>query len=179
MKICMLSSYDNKYGAAISTYRLHKALIELGLETRLFCQNKITDDLTVVGPETKFSKMMGLIRPTLDTQLAKTKPLLKNFSPGWISSGIINEVNQYKPDVVHLHWVCGGFLSIKDISKIKSKIVWTFHDSWPFTGGCHIPFTCERFQQNCGNCPYFSGNSTSDISYRILKKKKKPKIKGY
>jgi glycosyltransferase involved in cell wall biosynthesis len=138
----------------------------------LFCQNKITDDFTVVGPETKLGKMMGLIRPTLDAKLAKTKPALKNFSPGWVPSGIINKINQYKPDVVHLHWICGGFLSIKDISRIKSKIVWTFHDSWPFTGGCHFPFRCERFQNNCGNCPYLLKNSRTDISFRILEKKK-------
>lgn len=168
----MLSSYDNKYGAAIATYRLHRGLIDLGLESRLFCQNKITDDFTVVGPETKPGKMMGLIRPALDMSLVKTKPLLKNFSPGWVSSGIVNKINRIEPDIVHLHWICGGFLSIKDISKIKSRIVWTFHDAWPFTGGCHFPFTCKGFEDNCGNCLYFTKKRRNDISCKILKKKK-------
>ena len=42
-------------------------------------------------------------------------------------------------DIIHLNWIVHGFMNIEFISSIKSPIVWTLHDSWAFTGGCHIP----------------------------------------
>lgn len=173
MKICLLSAYDNKYGAAIATYRLHRALLKQNLDSLLICQNKVTDDFSVIGPNTKLNRMLGLIRPSLDTVFIRPKGKFQNFSPAWVSSGVVNMVNKLRPDVVHLNWICGGFVSIKDIARIKSNIVWTLHDSWPFTGGCHIPYDCNRFTENCGMCPYFNKTCENDTSRKVWQKKNK------
>lgn len=46
-------------------------------------------------------------------------------------------IDKVSPDIVHLHWVAGEFISIEDIGSLTKPIVWTMHDSWPFSGSEH------------------------------------------
>jgi glycosyltransferase involved in cell wall biosynthesis len=58
-------------------------------------------------------------------------------------------------DVLHLHWL-PGVISFEDLGDLVSNFkttVWTFHDMWPITGGCHHSFNCEKFLSSCSNCP--------------------------
>jgi len=51
-------------------------------------------------------------------------------------------------DVIHLHWINAGFLSLrslKELLQMGKPIVWTFHDMWPFTGGCHYALDCREY----------------------------------
>lgn len=48
-------------------------------------------------------------------------------------------VNQWDPDVVHLHWICGEYLSVEDLKRFNAPLVWTLHDSWPVSGSEHHP----------------------------------------
>ncbi|AXY02113.1 hypothetical protein D1115_14125 [Vibrio alfacsensis] len=90
---------------------------------------------------------------------------------------LVKAINGSDFDIVHLHWVNAGLLSVEDIQKIEKPIVWTLHDSWAFTGGCHlIADGCKLYQEpeGCNNCPkigtaYISG---VDISSRNFKRKK-------
>ncbi|HAP22266.1 MAG TPA: hypothetical protein DCR27_13445 [Lachnospiraceae bacterium] len=78
-------------------------------------------------------------------------------------------------DIIHLHWIC-DFLSPKMIRNLLSTgkpVVWTCHDSWPFTGGCHVRYGCSRYRQGCGECPLLHSTTAKDITYRILKTKEK------
>lgn len=79
-----------------------------------------------------------------------------------------------KADIVHLHWVNKGFLSLSSIAKLISlkKVVWTCHDMWPFTGGCYHPRGCENYKSQCGNCHYLKNPSENDLSNRVFLKKK-------
>ena len=67
-------------------------------------------------------------------------------------------------DIIHLNWIVHGFMNIEFISSIKSPIVWTLHDSWAFTGGCHIPKNCDRYKNSCGSCPLLGSSSEFDIT---------------
>jgi glycosyltransferase involved in cell wall biosynthesis len=75
--------------------------------------------------------------------------------------------------LIHLHWISGGFLRIESLSKIKLPLAWTLHDSWAFTGGCHIPFECNHYQKDCGYCPTLQSETQRDLSARILARKTK------
>lgn len=58
-------------------------------------------------------------------------------------------------DVVHLHWIPGQ-ISLKHLERVMRQaksVVWTLHDMWPMTGGCHYAGTCEGFTNTCSNCP--------------------------
>ena len=118
-------------GAARAAYRLHESLLRAGLNSQMLVQFKAGDDVSVVGPSGKIKRGMGLLRPTLDLvpTLAYRNRTQTLFSPAWLPlSGIVSEINRLAPDVVHLHWVNGGALTIGDIAKIKPPIVWTMHD---------------------------------------------------
>jgi glycosyltransferase involved in cell wall biosynthesis len=77
-------------------------------------------------------------------------------------------------DIIHLHWVNKGFLSLEGISaliKTNKTIVWTSHDMWPFTGGCYHPRGCENYVIGCGNCQYLNAPSEIDLSRIVFTKK--------
>jgi glycosyltransferase involved in cell wall biosynthesis len=70
-------------------------------------------------------------------------------------NGRIKKLVQQSDDIVHLHWT-PGVLSNKTISLLAKNgrgCVWTLHDMWPFTGGCHHAGDCRGFMTGCDNCP--------------------------
>ena len=80
-------------------------------------------------------------------------------------------------DVIHLHWINQGFLSLDNILKIVRSgkpIVWTMHDMWPFTGVCHYAGNCEKYKTGCHHCPIlYTGGNSHDISHQVFEKKAK------
>lgn len=73
--------------------------------------------------------------------------------------------------VVHLHWTNAGFLSLAQIAAVRRPVVWTLHDQWPMTGGCHYASGCTAFTVGCGACPQLSRPATNDVSARLLARK--------
>ena len=149
MKVLIVNTSDIEGGAARAAYRLHKALLTEGVDSQMLVQSKSSDDFTVLGPQTKFQKAMGKLRPTLDSIPVRRYPERTKtlFSPSWVPfAGLVDKINAINPDVVHLHWIAGGMMRIEDLAKINAPIVWSLHDNWAFTGGCHIMWECERYQ---------------------------------
>lgn len=176
MKILIVNVYDSEGGAARAAYRLHKALLAAGVQSNMLVQKKLTDDHTVVGKITKKQKLLSKIKPHVDqipVHLYREKSA-NLFSPAWFSSGdILKQINEIQPDIVHLHWICKGTLSIEEIARIKAPIVWTMHDSWAFTGGCHLPGACTKYMNYCGYCPSLGSNRDCDLSVNVFKRKRK------
>ncbi|HIB38462.1 glycosyltransferase [Mesonia sp.] len=91
----------------------------------------------------------------------------------------INEIESFKPDIIHLHNIHGYYLNYKelfDYIKSKSKpIVWTFHDAWPITGHCSYfdSVGCEKWKTHCNNCPITNHypKSLSDRSFKNFEDK--------
>jgi glycosyltransferase involved in cell wall biosynthesis len=129
-----------------------------------------------MGPSTKIAKGIAQIRPTLDALPVRcyqhhTKT---PFSPAWLPfSNTVHRINELNPDVVHLHWVAGGMMRIEDIARIKAPIVWSLHDNWPFTGGCHIKWECNKYKRECGSCPRLGSKRENDLSRKVFNRKKK------
>lgn len=176
MKILHVNTTDISGGAARAVYRLHHALLRIGINSQMLVQSKESDDFTVTGPQSNFQKLTGKIRPFLDRLPAK---LYKNrskvlFSSGWIPfSSTVKRINKINPDIVHLHWIAGGMVRIEDIARIKAPIVWSLHDDWGFTGGCHIKWECERYKEKCGKCPRLGSKKVNDLSRKVFLRKKK------
>lgn len=176
MKICILNTDDITGGAARAAYRLHRALLTEGVVSKMLVQKKSSDDYTVITPETKIQKTLGRIRPTLDTLPVRfyrnrNKTL---FSPSWLPfSPILRHINEIKPDLVHLHWIAGGMIRIEDIAKIKVPVVWSLHDMWPLTGGCHYDEGCKKFETHCNSCPVLNSGKVGDLSSKVFYRKKK------
>ena len=64
-------------------------------------------------------------------------------------------------------------INIKDIKQINIPIVWSLHDMWPFTGGCHYDEECEAYKKTCGKCKVLGSTKPNDLSRKIYNKKKK------
>ena len=176
MKILIVNSFDIKGGAARAAYRLHRALLAEGLESQMLVQTKLSDDYTVIGAGTKFQKAVSVLRPILDDLpvLLYRQRTATLFSPGWVPlSNIVDRINNLKPDLVHLHWIAGGMLRIEDIQNIKVPMVWSLHDMWPFTGGCHYDEQCGRFKQHCGICKVLRSEKKKDLSAKVHSRKQK------
>ena len=90
-------------------------------------------------------------------------------------------VEEYDPDVIHLHNIHGYYLHIGELFKYLKKankpVVWSLHDCWSFTGHCaHFDgIGCEKWKTGCYGCPQKKLYPTSlllDNSKRNYKKKK-------
>jgi glycosyltransferase involved in cell wall biosynthesis len=145
------------------------------VDSNLLVQRKKTDDPSVIGPLTKPEKVMALLRSDLEdtaTWLFRKRPETL-FSSAWLPGTITKKVAKLNSDIVHLFWINYGFLRIESLKNINLPIVWTLHDMWPFTGGCHYDNECGRFRRSCGKCPILHSDRERDLSLRVWERKNK------
>jgi glycosyltransferase involved in cell wall biosynthesis len=176
MKILIVSTSDVEGGAARAAYRLHKSLLAQDIDSKMLVQSKSSDDYTVIGEKSKIEKGINKIRPTIDflhTKYYKNKVKIPFSSAKFQFNNMVNKINEFHPDIVHLHWINGGMLTIEDIGRIKAPIVWSLHDNWAFTGGCHIMWECEKYKNECGACPILGSDKENDLSKNIFNRKQK------
>lgn len=79
-------------------------------------------------------------------------------------------------DIIHLHWINQGMLSIRNIREIFESgkpVVWTMHDMWECTAICHHAHTCTRFKSECHDCPFLRFPGRNDLAHRVFKQKQK------
>ncbi|WP_233564671.1 glycosyltransferase family 4 protein [Methanohalophilus sp. RSK] len=157
------------------SYRLHQGMQQIGMTSNMLVQNKSSCDNSVIGPKFNFWNKLSGVRYLADRFPLQMYRGFQNtpWSPQWLPNNIHKKIDQIDPDIVHLHWICGGFVPIRQVAKIKQPIVWTLHDMWAFTGGCHYNDTCDKYKQECGGCPQLGSNSENDLSNWVWKRKKK------
>jgi glycosyltransferase involved in cell wall biosynthesis len=80
-------------------------------------------------------------------------------------------LNRSTANVLHLHWIGSGFLPLAAFAKLNKPLVWTLHDMWAFTGGCHYTHGCDYYETHCGSCPQLDMRGEHDLSYRIFEQK--------
>lgn len=139
----------------------------------MFVQRRVTDDETVNGPGGRLGVVYDLARRKIDAlPVRRYRDCDSNlFSPAWLPERQGVRVGRHQPDVINLHWVAGGFLHPKTVGRFESPIVWTLHDMWPFTGGCHYVKSCEKYEDNCGACPRLGSDDPDDLSRSTWKRK--------
>lgn len=157
IKILHIAYSDIGGGAARAAYRIHRTLVEnqsLSIHSKMRVLNKLTQDLTVNGSRpSKESSIWRFIRPSLLIRYYKGFTLGKRtaFSVAWPKTGLGEEINATKTDIVHLHWLGNDTLSIEEIGKIKHPTVWRLPDMWAFCGAEHYvtppPYVDERFAE--------------------------------
>ena len=138
MKVLIISTTERTGGGAIAAKRLLTALNKNGIKAKMLVRDKQTDDVNVAS--------YGNVIPKVMERLRLMCRLLKPFRQTWqydlASDGIdILSTPEYKEaDVIHLHWVNQGMLSLKQLRQMLlsgKRIVWTMHDEWPFRGIRH------------------------------------------
>ena len=181
MKILIVSKSDTTGGAAIAAMRLKDALQANGQSVKMLVQEKKSIDEKVVSTgesanKKKWNFVLFLIERLYFYFFEKSKAVRFAFSPAVAGEDISKNQLVKEADVIHIHWFNQGFLSLNGLNKLiklKKPIVWTLHDMWAFTGGCHYSGDCENYKNNCGNCKFLKRPGNQDLSSLILKKKLK------
>jgi len=175
VKILLISTYDNHGGAARSAFRLCEGLRAAGHDAKMLVMVKEGDADCIIQPDhfsyhypfNKFRGYFDLLKPVM---IARKKILFSSAKlPG---KEVIKAIQKTDPDVVHLHWITKGFMQLHSLQEIKRPVIWTLHDMWAMTGGCHSPLECTRYKKACGACPVLQSTKENDLSRRNFRQKK-------
>ena len=163
--------------AQSASYRIHQGiLLNQEIDSKILVTQPSIKDRSVIyklSIEKKIkSKIINFLEGKIFNSFFREAPL--PFSTGLFSALNYEMIENMNPDIIHLHWICGSCVSMSDFSFLsKFNIVWTLHDSWPFMGGCHIPFSCNKYQKECFECEQLKQSKFIDLSNLIWKKKHK------
>jgi glycosyltransferase involved in cell wall biosynthesis len=128
---------------------LSQGLIDCGVDSKIV-------SITHSGiPNLVFSNPILVVKALFDYFIVRRS--VENSLFTLFRKGTSQKVRKLIPkfDLVHLHWISGAmnYEDIVDISDDQIKVVWTLHDMWPFTGGCHHSHDCKNYEINCKECP--------------------------
>ena len=177
MRVLIVNTSERTGGAAVAANRLMKALNNNGVKAKMLVRDKESDALTVVGlPKSPMLHWHFLWeRFVIFCRLHFSRKHLFEVDIANTGSDITRLREFQEADVIHLHWINQGMLSLKGIQKILRSgkpVVWTMHDIWPATAICHLTLGCHYFINRCANCKYLpGGGGSSDLSSRIWQKK--------
>jgi len=179
MKILQISTYDVNGGAARAAYRLHRGLCGIGQDCRMVVKNKRSQDDSVLladaeekpeNPNEDFF-LSAVIQPyyidSYRTEVSNTLFLLPY--PGYDLSEL--PVLQ-SADIINLHWLAQfqSPFTLHLLFSLGKPVVWTLHDHWAFTGGCHYSAGCEKYRTDCTECRQL-GDDPFNLPAAILKDK--------
>ncbi|GAB4012890.1 glycosyltransferase family 4 protein [Spirosoma migulaei] len=191
MRVTHLSNYHLFGGAAVAANRLHRAL-----EKQAWSNHNVESTMLVGVPnrlETHRPEpgVVYLANNFLAEQTAfgrfvaerlyflpyeRDNSVRFQFSPARFGATLDFHPAIQQADILHLHWINFGFLSINGLQSLidlGKPIVWTLHDQWAFTGGCHYSRGCNHFLTHCHQCPYLKKPGEHDLSARVFAQKKK------
>ena len=176
MRVLIVNTSERTGGAAIAAYRLMHALNNNGAEARMLVRDRKTNASEVVNIppswrlKAKFLWERGVI--WLNNGLSKQNLFQVDIANAGTDITRMDAFRQ--ADVIHLHWVNQGFLSLKNLERIMASgkpIVITMHDQWYFTGICHYSGICEKYKSQCEKCPMLKGQKM-DLAKKVFDRKR-------
>ena len=184
MRVLFVNTNENYGGAARAANRIMRGVQRCGVEAQMFVKNKHSQAVDVVSiwqyvPKNSIYKVFDWVaekiknkwqhykwNPYKDTK----KDVFLSDIRSMTSHGALQKLNY---DIVHLNWINQRFLDIRELVKIKKPIVWTLHDSWAFTGICHVSYECKLYEHHCSACPMLGSSKERDYAYEVFDKKLK------
>ncbi|HXI00421.1 MAG TPA: glycosyltransferase family 4 protein [Sphingobacteriaceae bacterium] len=179
MKVTLINRDDAGGGAAMACLRLFKALDSNQVDVSMLVQDKTSHEekikSTIQSTFDKIHSEYNFFYERLSFILKEQdKSVRFAFSTANAGTDIVDKPSVTNADILHLHWINGGFLSLNNLDKLlglNKPVVWTLHDMWPFTGGCHYSGVSQKFIAQCGNCHFLKHPHPQDISYTGWHKK--------
>lgn len=176
LKVLIVSTAE----LGIAPHRLMRALQKCQIHAQMLVRDKKSADGTVITVNTSVKKKLLNVFRFLGERLviwSHNGFSRKNlFAVSIANTG--NDISHLpevrEADIIHLHWINHGFLSLKDIQKLLTlgkPVVWTLHDMWPCTSICHYARECDHFTRECGCCFYLRYPGVRDLSAKVWKKK--------
>lgn len=156
MKVAILNKYDVFGGAAKAAVRLFTILRARGVEASYLVNSKKSSQEGIVAVENDTNHVQWLDSIVQRYYINENRTEISNtwFSYTPVDSAVDLVAHCLDADVINLHWIeqFASVQALRDIVKLGKPIVWTLHDTRPFTGGCHYPAGCEGFRADCENC---------------------------
>lgn len=182
MKVLFVNTNENYGGAARAANRIMRGVQQCGVEAQMFVKNKYTQAADVVSiwqfvPKNAIYRAFNWVAQKIKNQWQhfKWRPYQTTKKDVFLSDlrsmSCHSALQKMDYDIVHLNWINQRFLDIDELKKIKKPIVWTLHDSWTFTGICHLPYDCKNYEIQCGECPMLGSKKEKDLAYEVFEKK--------
>ena len=183
MKVLLVNTKEGAGGAGIAARRLMHALQHNGHEAQMMVRLRETDDPAVLSLPSAMWGRTCFVMERLGIVLRNrgSRQRLFAIDPATWGTDLRRTEAFRQADVVHLHWINQGMLSLKGLGQLletEKRIVWTLHDMWPFTGICHHADTCRRWLEGCGNCRLLQAPSAHDLSYETFCRKRDAYARG-
>lgn len=180
MKICHISLSDISGGASRAGYRLHKALLDSNKNSIMCVLHKQSRDETVVPlrPPVSFLEKNSFLIGSIKKKLAQypyRKTKVFGYEPFTIDYTGYGDwfLRRIPPaDIYNLH-ITQSMIDVRLFTRLINRpLVITLHDMSFFTGGCHYDNGCGKFKAGCGNCPQLGSDNSSDLSRKVVTRKK-------
>ena len=176
MRVLIVNTSEKTGGAAVAAGRLVEALTGNGIKAMMMVMKKQDDSLHVVEHGGGLAGKWHFLWERVVIWAANLFSRQNLFKVSIANTGTdITETREFREaDIIHLHWVQQGFLSLRSIRKILRSgkpVVWTMHDMWPLTAICHHAGTCQRYEEACHHCPLLRLPRQNDLSARVFRRK--------
>ena len=188
LKVLLLCTADLGGGAAESARRQLEALCQAGVDARMLVLKKQLNDPRITSVASNLGRRwwgkFSFLAERLEIYLrnGRSRRQLFRFSSARFGFDLTTHPWVQDADVLHLHWINQGFLSLSSLRRLAQlgkPIFVTLHDLWMGTGGCHLPLEfsslgaqlCSRYALGCGLCPLLASHTEQDFSKSLLKKK--------
>ena len=137
MKILHVGFYDSLGGAAKAMLRIHNSLnLHKKVDSKIVVINKLSTKSEIIELKNIKFKFYNKFLNQLKKIFLRSNKSYKSFNV-IDTKFVLNFINNHECDIVNFHWIGSEMISLKEILKINKKIVWTFHDMWPFLGMNH------------------------------------------
>lgn len=176
MNVLIVNTTDRNGGAAIAARRLGDALSRAGVEVTMLVLDKYGDDSRTFAVAPHWKGRLSFLFERLIIWVNNGFSRKNLFKVSTASTGFdITATDAFREaDIVHLHWVNQGLLSLKSLDRIfrsGKPVVWTMHDMWECTSICHHAHGCNRFKSACHDCGFLRYPSQHDLAARVFRRK--------
>jgi glycosyltransferase involved in cell wall biosynthesis len=172
--ILMVNTLEKSGGAARAAYRCFEGIRQL--YSNVHYLNLFSDNANQYIHGLSRNSKLGKLAEKLNALDRLPLLLYPNrqaliFSPTFWANPMRTRLADFDAKLVHLHWVAAGMLEVEELLDFEGPMVWTLHDQWAFTGGCHYADDCPRFMQQCGKCPLLGSDKAEDASHNLWLRK--------
>ncbi|MCS2523371.1 glycosyltransferase [Bacteroides ovatus] len=135
MRVLIINTSERIGGAAIAASRLMESLKNNGIKAKMLVRDKQTDQISVVRLKSNWLQVWKFMWERIVIWSANRFRRYHLFDVDIANTGTdITSLPEFRQaDVIHLHWINQGMLSLNDIRKILTSgkpVVWTMHDMW-------------------------------------------------
>ena len=168
---------NSTLSAGRAMLRLHNAMLEANIDSSILTLVQDINDTAEIKSLGRNARIVARLDYFLQSFVRrKIKKKFGMYTFPFLGTNVSHEKQIQAADVIYLHWIQGGFLSlsnIRQLAKMGKPVIFFMHDMWSITGGCHHSFTCEKYKTKCFDCQMFPKENVIDWPALEFRKKKK------